>query len=480
MLDQTGESLGWATTTFPHAEKIQGYSGPSELLVLLDPQRRIEAVSLLQSSDTDGHVQKVKDDTSFWQQWTGQNEARLGAAELPKIVSGATLTSEAMARGLAARFGATGMDQWFPKPVSLGQISKWFPKATRIEEVPNTGTYQIFENETGLGWILRSSRMGVSARGFNGTSDVIVALDEDRKNVLGVGLLASRDNEPYVGDTQDELKYADGFAGRPVSEILASPEGSGLISSGASRTADAVIESTREMLRRDSAGETRAKVPWKFYLTGLWIALGLLTGFTKFGANPKVRTGFAVISVVAGLTLGWMVSQDQLIGWAGNGFDFRKTLPLIALTVVALFVPAFTGKNIYCSRICPHGAAQSLAGQVIKRRFALPKKLHAIFQKIPWLTLIVIWGMALFATGFPFAHAEPFETWSSGFQALLPATIFTVGLIAAFFLPQAYCHYGCPTGALLKFLTHAPGRWTTRDSIGGGLVLCGALIVFFR
>jgi len=184
--------------------------------------------------------------------------------------------------------------------------------------------------------------------------------------------------------------------------------------------------------------------------------------------------------VAAGIGLGWMVSQDQLLGWGTNGFGLRGALPLLVLTAVAMVVPAFTGKNIYCSRICPHGAAQSLAGQAIKKRFALPKKLHAVMDRVPWLTLVAIWVLAFLGSNLPFAYFEPFETWSSGFVAFVPATILTVGLLAAFFLPQAYCHYGCPTGALFKFLTHAPGRWTSKDSIAGALLVAAGLFVFFK
>jgi NosR/NirI family transcriptional regulator, nitrous oxide reductase regulator len=150
-------------------------------------------------------------------------------------------------------------------------------------------------------------------------------------------------------------------------------------------------------------------------------------------------------------------------------------LPLLALTAVALVVPAFTGKNVYCNRICPHGAAQTLLGRVVRKRFSLPPKFHLIMTRVPWLTLLVIWVLAFMASGLPFAYFEPFETWSSGFVAFVPATIFTVGLIAAFFLPQAYCHYGCPTGALLKFLTASPTAWTRRDTFAAVLVAAACL-----
>lgn len=482
LLDAKGSITGWATTTFPQASKIQGYSGPSELLVIFDSARTVRTVSLLASSDTAGHVEIIRKDAPFWDQWTGKSEAALGAPSPPRIVTGASLTSEAMARGLAARFGAEGMDQWFPEEISVSSLATWFPGATRIEPLPEIGTYQIWKNETRLGTVLRSSRMGVSARGFNGTSDVIVCLDSTGEKILGVGMPNSRDNEPYVSDVKDELKFADGFAGKSVGEVLAGTEedSGNLVVSGASNTASAVIASVREMLRRHQADVGEQGFPWRTGIALSWIALGLATGFGKWGKSTRVRLAYAVVSIVAGITLGWMVSQDQLVGWARHGPDLGAALPLLVLSAVALVVPAYSGKNVYCSRICPHGAAQTLLGQAVKRRFALPPTLHRVWKRVPWLTLMVIWVIALLGTGFPLAHAEPFETWSSGFQALLPTVIFTTGLLAAFFLPQAYCHYGCPTGALLRFLTHAPGRWTVKDSLAAVLVTLSFLFIHFR
>ncbi len=482
LLDASEEIAGWATSSFPQAEKIQGYSGPSELLVIFDASRAVRAVRFLDSADTPGHVKKIRDESGFWDQWNGKREATLGAPGKPRIVTGATLTSEAMARGIAARFGAQGMDQWFPAPLALDHLTPWYPTADRIEETKEPGAYRIWRGTETLGTVLRSSRMGVSARGFNGTSDVLLSLDAAGETILGIGFLGSRDNVPYIDDVAQEVKFADGFAGKSVAEVMASDpdESENLMVSGASVTANAVITSVHEMLRRHHAEEISHGIPWKSYLAFSWIGLGVLVGLNKRGNKAKVRLTFAVISVAAGITLGWMVSQDQLIGWGEDGLDFRGAMPLLVLTAVAMVVPAFTGKNIYCSRICPHGAAQSLAGQAFKKRFALPKKLHAIMERVPWLLLAVIWGLAFLGSGIPFSYFEPFETWSSGFVAFIPATIFTVGLLAAFFLPQAYCHYGCPTGALLKFLTHAPGRWTSKDTVAGALVVLAALLVFFR
>ncbi|MEP2774838.1 MAG: FMN-binding protein [Luteolibacter sp.] len=482
LLGSDGQPTGWATSTFPQAEGIMGYSGASELLVLFDPDRRVKAVRFLSSDDTDGHVGKIRDDTRFWAQWDGKAEAKLGSPVSPVIVSGATLTSEAMARGLAARFGAKGMDQWFPEPLKLTDVEKWFPEADALKDDKYPGSQLVMKGSETLGTVLRSSRMGVSARGFNGTSDVIVALEPDGEKLLGIGLLGSRDNEPYVGDVGEEVKYADGFAGKTPAEVIAEDprESPSLFTSGASYTNSAVVESVREMLRRHQADEASRGFPWKSALAIAWIALGVGLAFHKSGKRLSLRSTYAVISVAAGIALGWMLSQDQLVGWGANGIGLHSTLPLLVLTAVALLVPAFTGRNVYCSRICPHGAAQTLAGQLVKKRFVLPPKLHAIMVRIPWLTLVVIWILAFVASGVPFAYFEPFETWSSGYVAFIPAAIFTIGILSAFFLPQGYCHYGCPTGALLKFLTHAPGRWTSKDSAAGIIVALAAIYTAFQ
>ena len=468
-----GLLLGWATSTFPQAENIQGYSGPSELLVILDTERKVKSVRLLSSSDTDGHVDKVRRDGAFWSQWTNVSEASLGAMDQPMVVSGATLTSEAMARGVAARFGAEGMDQWFPVDLVLADLKKWYPEADRIVADPAKGTYDILHREKQIGLVLRSSRMGVSARGFNGISDVIVALDRKKDVILGIGFLGSRDNEPYVSDVRNEVKYADGFAGKRVDEILAHDMKNSplLFTSGASYTNHAVVESVREMSRRYLSEKKNQGLSWKTGWALVWIALGVVVGMSKWGGIRRVRTGFAVISVAAGIWLGWMVSQDQLVGWGANGLGMGAVLPLIVLTAAALVIPAFTGKNVYCNRICPHGAAQTLLGSLNQKRVSLPPKLHKFLIRIPWLTLIVIWTLALLGSGIPFAYFEPFETWSTGFTAWIPALVFSVGLVAAILMPQAYCHYGCPTGAMLRFLTLSPSTWTRRDTLAGLLIL---------
>jgi hypothetical protein len=475
VLDAAGEPVGWAAQTFPEARPVTGYAGPSNLLVVFDRTRRVAGVTLLESADTSGHVAKVVGDAAFFGQWNGRPQASLGAPGTPVIVSGASLTSEAMARGLAARFGARGMDQWFPGEVAVEALRLWFPAAAALD-----GTRVLAADGSVLGTLLRASRMGVSVRGFQGGQDLLLALDPAERTVLGAALQGSRDNEPYISDVRDALRFDQCFAGLPVDDALAFETGTTLLVSGASRTAEAVEETVKEMLRRHLAPPPAAR-PWLGWRDGIalaWIAAGLVIGLGPWRGRKRVRTVFAAVSVLTGgLWLGLMTGQDQWIKGAMRGSLLGTALPLLALTAAALLIPAAFGKNVYCNQLCPHGAAQQLVGHLRKRRFALPPKLHRALSAMPWLTLALLWLLAFLGSGFPFADAEPFEVWSTGFVALLPVAIFAGGLIAAVFLPQAYCHYGCPTGAVLKFLASSPGRWTRRDTIAGVVVALAWLSV---
>lgn len=471
---EEGDVLGWITSTSPQGDGIVGYAGPSELLVMLDPTRQVRAVRLLASADTAGHVEKVRRDSRFWAQWVGQSEASLGRHDDPILVSGASLTSEAMTRAVAARFGAKQAAEFFPSEVSLAEVREWFPQASEWRPTARAGVAEVWQGEEKIGLLLRSARMGVTTRGFQGAADVLVALTPAADEVLGVSLRDSRDNQPYVGDVQDEVRYAKNFVGVRVDDLVAAREhGEFLLVSGASMTAHGLFVTVQEMLRRFQAQDRVAAWPWASMLGVLWLLGGVVVAFR---GGKSWRLCYAVLSVSAGLTLGWMLGQDQLIQWARYSDRDWPAWPLLTMTAIALLVPAFTGKNVYCAHLCPHGAAQSLMGRMTHRRWALPPKWHRAMALVPWTTLLILWGLAWWGASVAFSDAEPFEIWSTGFVTLLPATLFTVGIVAAIFLPQAYCHYGCPTGALLKFLTHAPGRWTRRDGIA--LVLVALAWIF--
>jgi hypothetical protein len=79
---------------------------------------------------------------------------------------------------------------------------------------------------------------------------------------------------------------------------------------------------------------------------------------------------------------------------------------------------------------------------------------------------------------FDLAGIEPFDAYivrTAGFASL---AIAVTSLVASLFVPMAYCHYGCPTGALLNFV-RAHGRIDRfgRREIAAAILVIGALVL---
>jgi hypothetical protein len=123
--------------------------------------------------------------------------------------------------------------------------------------------------------------MGVAARGFQGASDVILALDPSDRLIAGVALRGSRDNEPYVSDVRDAVRYDAPFKGKTAQEIQASESGTLVMASGASRTAESVEETVKEMLRRHLAPKEaeEGRIGMREGIALAWIAAGVWMGF---------------------------------------------------------------------------------------------------------------------------------------------------------------------------------------------------------
>lgn len=105
--DLQGAPLGQLLRTSPAADNIVGYQGPTETLIGLDPQGRIVGVRLRKSYDNEPYVGYVAEDEwyflTLFNDMTLEELARLDLAEAEiEGVSGATMTSMAVAEGLIA------------------------------------------------------------------------------------------------------------------------------------------------------------------------------------------------------------------------------------------------------------------------------------------------------------------------------------------------------------------------------------------
>ncbi|MGJ8724924.1 MAG: FMN-binding protein [Roseibacillus sp.] len=483
LLDEKGELVGHVAMTSPASDAAVGYAGPTNVLVVFDAGWKVKGMRVLSSADTWSHLRKVEQDESFWAQWVGRAESEL-PAEI-SVVSGATLTSEAIGDGLRARFSGEQVEGPFMKEPSLEVVREVFEGAEAVNSVAGKeGVFRVVgPRGSGMGFLLRSGNQGGQPRGFNGASDVWVFLDEQEETVVKVLLVGSRDNEPYLSDVREELKWADVFEEKRVSELLGDETASDqvLVVSGATVTSRALVETVRTLLRDyrepeivERWWETRDSV-----LVG-WVLLAIGMGYSRWKGAKKLRwaTDLAAI-LVGGIWLGVMVGMGSLVGWSRGELPWSNFPGLVLLAAVALMIPVATGKNTYCAKLCAHGAAQGILFRLTKWRWVPSSRWHKRLKMVPVVTLIAVFLLAAGGLRFDFSSVEPFDVWSVGIYALVPVVIFSVGLVASLFIPKAYCKYGCPTGYLLDHLAASRSRLNQRDWVAGGLaVICWVVVLF--
>jgi hypothetical protein len=108
VFDGEGREIGYIVRTAPLTDKIIGYQGPSDTLIVFDADFKVAGVSLRGSNDTHEHADKVRGDPFYLKTWGGMSWDKIaGMVDLEKEgiegVSGATLTSMAVAEAITAR-----------------------------------------------------------------------------------------------------------------------------------------------------------------------------------------------------------------------------------------------------------------------------------------------------------------------------------------------------------------------------------------
>lgn len=123
VFDAKGQRIGYAVRTMPLARDVKGYAGPSDSLIVFDDKWIVKGVTIRRSPDTFAHIDKVLGDPYFLASWKGKSWDEIATMDLKKEgvegVSGATLTSMAVARSLVFRLKHSTETLTVPQPVSF-------------------------------------------------------------------------------------------------------------------------------------------------------------------------------------------------------------------------------------------------------------------------------------------------------------------------------------------------------------------------
>lgn len=494
VLDAEGKPTGSVLNTVEQSENIVGYSGPTTLLIVINDKGQLMDVVIHSSDDTPEHVQAVLDDSSFLKQWNGMSWQEAAGAEV-STVSGATLTSLAIVRTLRTRLGNPQPSLNFPQEVTLEELKSVWPEVDTFRPVPGITSWfvAIDAGSNTIGYFLRSSPIADSIHGYQGPTDFLAFFDAEGR-FKRIQIRSSYDNqkpEPFVDYVKDDQYFlVEFFSGLSLGALAEFDENQVEGVSGATRTSTGVFLAlqhvAKQIVRDQSSQQAKSNfsfpISWNDLGTMIILVGALVMAFTRLKRSKAIRRIYLWILVIyLGLINGDMLSQTLMVGWSQHGVPWTSAVSLVLLSLVAITIPVFARKNIYCQQVCPFGAAQQLAGKIVKKKPKLPKRLIRVAVYIPAaLVLFVSWA-AVRNWGFNLASLEPFDAFHFRLAGYATLTLAIGSLGLSFWIPMAYCRFGCPTGAVLTYLK----RGRRSDRLAGAdlfalaiLGICLAHILF--
>ncbi len=374
-------------------------------------------------------------------------------------------------------------------PITLEEVRAVFPKAAslRPDAGERAGIFVSDEADQPLGYVLRTAPVSDSIIGYRGWTDSLVAFDPALK-VVGVRIRSSQDTRDHVADVaEDRFFLKRTWTGKTWDEVAGkSPEEAGIEGvSGASMTSMAMAEGIMQRLRAADSALAMKPQPLTFraadYGLIAVIVAALALAFTGTYGHKWIRRAFQILVIVyVGFLTGNLLAQSLIVGWAQSGVPWRSAPGLVLLLAAALAVPWATRKPLYCQQLCPHGAAQELLSRLAPKRWRIT--LRPDFARglrwLPGLLLAFVVTISVLVLPIDLAHLEPFDAYVLQSAGVATIAIAVLGLVASLFVPMAYCHYGCPTGALLEFIrSHGRAdRFGRRDVTALLLLALAALL----
>ena len=389
----------------------------------------------------------------------------------------------AVADGIAIRLGGSGATSRFPEEMEIGEVTVFLPGAARMEAVEDRPFLLRVLNGGGevIGFASRTSPHADHMIGYQGPTDLLIVMDAEMR-VGGIAIRKTFDNAPYVKLMSEDEYFFNTFVGFSLAEIAElDPVDAGIDGvTGATKTsvtvAEALIYAAGEILeeRRPVAPKPWIDLAFRDVGTALVVLLGVLIAFTRLRGKRWLRIAFQIVLVVyLGFVNADMVSQALLVGWAQNGMAWRVAPGLVLLTAAALAAPIVTGRQVYCTHLCPYGAAQDWLRGRIPGSYKIPAGIERWLKCLPALLLAWVLVVALGHLPFSLVGIEPFDAFVFRIAGWMTISVAVLGLIASLFINRAYCRYGCPTGAMLGFLRvgAASERFGRRDMVAASMAL---------
>src|ERR1043165_2207961 len=337
-------------------------------------------------------------------------------------------------------------------PVKLAEVQSFFPAAAKLTHDAQHMGIQILDSKNEpLGFAVRTMPVCKDIIGYSGPTDTMIVFD-NAKVVRGIVLRYSKDTLIHFRDVQKDRYFMNWWKGKNWDQLAgmdlkkAGVEGV----SGATLTSMAVARGIVHRLKHYNNEQQAAAAPPPVSIRGadigLTVALGgaLMIAFTRLRGFNFLRGVWQIVLIAGvGMLNGQLLCVALFGGWAASGVAWRSAPALALLAGAALLVPWATKKALYCQYFCPHGAAQEWLHRLAPRRLRimLPARLAAGLRWMPGLLLVAAVAVTMLVVPFELSDLEPFDAYLLRAASWAAIAIAIAGLIAALFVPMAYCKY---------------------------------------
>lgn len=194
------------------------------------------------------------------------------------------------------------------------------------------------------------------------------------------------------------------------------------------------------------------------------IALIIMLFLSLFASKTKNKKLKLLVRVYSLLILGFWLNQfitfSAFASIFGLNFpSYENNLKWYILVVGTLLLILFSGKNLYCSYICPFGSLQDLEFRLAKLNyFRLNLKVLRVLSFFPGLIAYFALVLALGTSNITTTNYEPFSLIFGRTGTDVQWLILPIVLIGALFVKNFYCKFGCPVGFTLNLIVKLRGK----------------------
>lgn len=234
--------------------------------------------------------------------------------------------------------------------------------------------------------------------------------------------------------------------------------------SGATYTSNALTTALAKAVKNVSEEELKLEMNWqeetniefgsKEILLILLFLIGLLFSLKVFPDNRYLKYTYFAFGM---LSLGFyfnsllsitIINKFALGMWPGLSTDFYGYL--LMASVISMII--FSGKNIYCSHVCPFGSAQKCLGLIGGTNKTFPSKLNKPMVWVQRFLALVLILWALIAFNPSVFSYEIFGAFFQLYGTSLQFSILILILILSLFFRRPWCNYLCPVRPVLDFI----------------------------